>query len=86
MFTILYWPRFVRNYKKLPGPIRKLAQQKEEVFRKNPFHPSLKTHKFGGSLDEYWAFSINYSYRIIFRFEGKNKILFFSIGTHNIYE
>ena len=52
-------------------------------FQKNPFDKKLKTHKLSGSLKGSWAFSINYSYRIIFEFIDDNTILLIDIGTHD---
>ena len=78
-------PNFVKSYKKIPEHIKKLAQKKEVIFRKNPFDTRLKTHKLIGEKKECWSFSINYSYRIMFIFLDENKILFLNIGTHAIY-
>jgi len=82
---ILYSPKFAKEYKKLSSKIKLLAESKESVFRKDPRHSSLKTHKLTGRLKEYWAFSIDYQYRIIFQFLKKDTIWFHSIGTHEIY-
>lgn len=72
-------------YKKLPERIKMLAEEKEPIFRSNPFDNRLLTHKLGGRLKKYWAFSIDYHYRIIFSFEAGNEIRFHAIGTHKIY-
>lgn len=84
--VILYYSKFAKQYKKSPNHIQKLAEEKEQIFRKDPFDPSLKTHKLHGHLKNYWAFWIGYKYRIIFDFADKNTIRFYSIGNHNIYE
>ena len=86
MIEILYWPRFEKQYKKLPRQIQELAEEKTDLFCKNPFNPALRTHKLSGSLYGYWSFSVNYIYRIIFRFESDNTVLFFAIGDHDIYK
>lgn len=83
---ILYAPKFVRQYKKLPRNVQELAAKREDVFRNNPFNSRLKTHKLTGRLDGYYAFSVNYSYRIIFDFEGNKKVHFYEIGEHDIYD
>ena len=83
---ILYLPRFEREYKKLPKEIQELADEKERIFRKNPFDSKLKTHKLHGPLSDFWAFSVGQKYRIIFDFTNKNTIRFYSIGDHDIYE
>lgn len=86
MLNILYWPKFERQYKKLPSEIQDLAETKETIFRKTPFDPSLRTHKLHGAFKDYWAFWIDHSHRIIFKFEDKNTIRFYSIGKHDIYD
>ena len=78
--------RFARQYKKLPREIQELAEKREQIFRDDPFDPRLKTHKLSGEFEGYYAFSINFSYRIIFEFGDTNIIWFHQIGTHDIYE
>jgi len=82
---IFYRPRFEREFKKLPKKIQDLAEEKVEIFRKNPFDPCLDTHKLHGLLKTFWAFSVDYKNRIIFDFCDKNTIRFYSIGDHDIY-
>ncbi len=55
---------------------------KIELFKNNPFEPSLKTHKLSGKLKDYWSFSIEYDLRIIFYFSDKEKVVLVDIGTH----
>lgn len=83
---IFYSPKFGRQYKKLPINVRLLAEKREHIFRKNPFHPTLKTHKLQGKLEEFWAFSIDYKYRIIFEFRQDKTVHFHSVGDHDIYD
>lgn len=83
--NIIYSSKFEREYRRLTGDIKKLAENKEKIFRNNPHDSKLKTHKLGGSYKKYWAFSINYSYRIIFEFRDNGDIWFHSVGTHEIY-
>lgn len=82
---IYYSSKFEREYKKLPTSIKKLAEEKEKIFRKSPFDPKLNTHKLGGRLKGYWALWLDQKYRIIFEFAGKDAIWFHSIGDHSIY-
>lgn len=60
--------------------------KKESFFIKNPFHPSLKTHKLHGKYKDYYAFQINYQYRLMFKFLNDNEVIFVNIGTHEIYK
>lgn len=83
---ILYLPRFAREYKKIPMHIKDLAEKKEKIFRKNPFDSRLKTHKLKGELSEFYSFSINQKYRIIFDIPDNNTARFYRIGTHDVYE
>lgn len=83
---ILYLPRFRKEYRKVSAEIQDLAEEKEKIFRKNPFDSALKTHKLHGELASFWAFSVNYKYRIIFDFADEKTARFYSIGNHDIYE
>ncbi len=87
---IYYSNKFIRDYKRLPNKVKELAEEKESIFLKNPFNPKLKTHKlhgkFKGKIEKYWSFSVDYKYRIIFRFISKEEVRFYLIGTHKIYK
>lgn len=82
---IRYSPKFMRQYKKLPGEIKSRVKKREVIFCKDPFDPRLKTHKLHGSQNGFMAFSVDYSYRIIFKLYG-GEAVFYEIGTHDIYE
>jgi len=83
---ILYSSKFAREYKKLPSDVKKIAEKKEAIFRKNPFDYRLKTHKLKGCLFGFFSFSINQKYRIIFEIIDNKTIWFHSIGDHSIYK
>lgn len=83
---IIYSRQFAREYTKLPSDIKNRAEEKEKLFRNNPFHPQLKTHKLQGKLSTFWAFSLDQRYRIIFEFLGDNIVAFYGIGDHSLYE
>lgn len=82
---ILYLPKFARQYKKLPLQIKERAEEKEKIFRRNPFDSQLKTHKLTGQLEGFFAFSVDHSYRIIFDFADPKTVRFYEIGDHDIY-
>lgn len=77
---------FNRQYKKLPALIKAKAKERENLFREDPFHPILNTHKLHGKDKEFWAFFIDYRHRIKFVFLEKDAALFMEIGDHNIYK
>ena len=78
--------KFEKQYRKLPDKIRKVAREKESIFRNNPFDPRLNTHKLHGKDREAWAFSITGFCRIKFIFLTSESVLFLEIGTHDIYQ
>ncbi len=84
---IIYSTKFAREYKKLPQKIKLIAEKREVIFRQNPFDPQLKSHKLHGKLKEFWSFSIDGNYRIIFEFnKDKGQIYFHSVGNHDVYQ
>jgi mRNA-degrading endonuclease YafQ of YafQ-DinJ toxin-antitoxin module len=82
---IAYSPRFFKVYKKLSLEIKKKVEERECVFKMDPFDPSLKTHKLNGEFSDLWAFSVDYKTRIIFEFENQKTARFHVIGSHDIY-
>lgn len=84
---IIYSPRFARLYKKLPGNIKDKAETAEKIFRDNPQDARLHVHKLGGQLAGCWAFSIDNTYRIVFRYGGSKENIYFDlVGNHDIYK
>ncbi len=83
---IIYSPIFLRQYRKLERDIQLHAEEKEHIFRNNPFDTRLKTHKLHGRLSDLWAFSVTNKIRITFEFEKNQSFTFHTIGDHDIYE
>lgn len=83
---IEYSSKFKRQFKKLPREVKESAVKCEKLFRVNPFDPKLKTHKLHGTMREYWAFSISYSYRIGFTFVDGSLVRFHAVGSHDMYK
>lgn len=76
---------FKKSFRKLPRHIQQLAIKKDLTFRQNAFTSSLRTHKLKGPLEGYFAYSINHEYRILFRFIKSDEVLYYDVGTHEIY-
>jgi len=78
--------KFKKSYKNLPKNVKDKAQEKEKIFRIDPFNSQLDTHKLHGKYKDYWAFTIVGQYRIMFSFTEKDVVDFINIGTHEIYK
>lgn len=63
-------------------------QEREKIFKFNPFSEVLNTRKLHGKYKNYLSFFVGNSYRVIFRFLNiaKTKAVFINIGTHEIYK
>jgi len=83
---IIYSPTFLKQYRKLTKEIQRVAEEKEGIFRADPFDSRLKTHKLHGRLSGFWAFSITGKIRIIFEFGGNQSVVFHTVGPHDIYD
>ena len=83
---LYYSKKFVKELKKLPEEIIKLAVKKESIFRNNPLHHSLRLHELHGKFKGIWSISISGNYRIIFERMDNGDIMFISIGKHDIYK
>ena len=73
-------PDFEKAYLRLPKHIQNLATRKDQWFRKDAFDPRLRTHKLKGELSAYWAYSVNREYRVLFRFLGPSKALYYDVA------
>ncbi|MGK7944338.1 MAG: type II toxin-antitoxin system YafQ family toxin [Microcystaceae cyanobacterium] len=88
----LIWSEgFKRSFKKLT---KKNHQLKPKIFdvlsqlAKDPFTPSLKSHKLSGNLGDLWSCSVTYDCRIIFSLSEDGEdlaivILLVDIGSHD---
>lgn len=83
---IIYTSKFAREFKKLSLKIKQSAEEKEIIFRENPFDLILKTHKLHGKFKDFYAFSVDHGYRIIFEMSKDKKTFYFhSISDHSVY-
>jgi len=78
--------QFKKSYRRLPNGIKKKAEIKDRLFRNNSFNPVLRTHKLKGRLTNYWSYSVDKNYRVLFRFINRNEVIYFNIGTHDVYK
>ena len=85
MLKVKYSSKFLKSFRKFSRNVQKLGVKRIEIFQTSPFATSLKTHKLIGSLEGLYSFSINYSYRILIKFEGDTEATLLNVGTHSIY-
>lgn len=83
---VLYSSRFEKSFGYLPLRIRELALKKDKLFREDPFHSSLETHKLSGKFKGTWAYSVNKDFRVHFYFLNEETVIYVNIGTHEIYK
>jgi plasmid maintenance system killer protein len=78
---------FDRLFKKLPKTVQHKAAIKTELFKNNPFYPSLRTEKLHPKHHVVWSFRVDRAYRIIFKFVGPNHAELRYVGHHHsVYE
>ena len=83
MMEIIVTKEFESRYADLPTVIQKRAEKQEQLFRRNPFYPSLNTEKLEPKSKNVWSFRVDRNYRIIFRFIDGRTVLFLTIGRHD---
>lgn len=80
---IILTEEFEKNYSLLPESIQKKAEKQQELFKSNPFYPSLNTEKLSPKSQNLWSFRVDKKYRVIFRFADNDKVYFLSVGPHD---
>ena len=83
---VSYSSHFERTFQRLPLEVKIMATKREAIFRRDCFDPRLKTHKLSGGLAGQWSFSIQYRYRVLFRFLNADHAYFMDAGDHSIYQ
>ncbi len=83
---IYYTTNFAKKATRIPKNLSQEIKKREKLFRENPFHPKLKTHKLTGKLKTLYSFSITFQHRILFKFLAEDEVLFYDIGGHEIYK
>jgi len=86
MLDVFYKPTFTKQYKAFHESLKLEVKEKIALFRNDPVHPFLKTHKLHGIFRDKWSFSVNYKYRIVFQYLSKNEVVLLAVGDHEIYK
>ena len=78
---------FDKLFQKIGQKIQIKAAKKADLFKKNPFHTSLRVEKLHPKKFNVWSFRIDKDYRIVFKFVEKDLVEFMFVGHHNdIYD
>lgn len=77
---------FLRQLKKLEPALQEEICEKVELFQVQPDHMSLKVHKLKGRLKDRYSFSVNYSYRGVFKYTSKTEVVLMAVGDHDVYK
>ena len=85
MIDIIYPHVFIRKFQRLETNVQEEVQQKIHLFKDRKNHELLKVHKLHGKFRDQFSFSINYKFRIAFRYISKNEVLFLDIDDHDMY-
>jgi len=83
---IHYTSHYLKSYERLPKYIQEIQDKKEKWFKENPFDPKLETHKLKGGYKNFYSYSVTRSFRVLFRFIKEKEVIFYDIGTHEIYK
>lgn len=79
--TLIWSPRFRREFAALPGSIKERARKQLALFSQDPGHPSLRSRKMEGH--DIWEARVSRDYRFTFTVSGDAYILR-HIGPHDI--
>lgn len=76
-----HWHKYLRG---LTEKQKVHVRERLAIFKEDVFDKRLKTHRLKGNLKEYYAFSISYSDRIVFRIIEDEAVYFIEIGGHDV--
>ncbi len=76
--------KFEKYKKQLTDIEKQRLKAKLKIFKEDVFDRRLKTHKLKGELSNYYAFSVSYSDRIVFKILKEEGVYFIDVGSHDI--
>ena len=77
--------KFWRQFEKLPAEIRRSASHTYEIWRNDPWHPSLRFKRVGNRLP-IWSVRIDHRWRALAHRESDGTFVWFWIGLHDEYD
>ena len=79
-------PSVQKELERIQQKDRKLTNRIEKqiaLFEESPKHPSLRTHKLAGTMDNMWSISITMRIRMVYILLDEGNAIFVKIGTHD---
>lgn len=86
MIRVTYSAAFLRQAKKLEPKLLDDLIAAVEAFKDRKNHTRLRVHKLHAELSRHSSFSVNYRYRVVFEWRGKNEAVLHAVGDHSIYD
>lgn len=80
----LYTARFLRSLKKCEEAVQDDVVRAVTLFEEGKNNEIVRLHKLHGKFKSYYAFSANFSHRIIIK-KGRSAVYYVDVGTHDIY-
>ena len=80
--TIDYHKDFIKTFKKLPLKVKNQFKERQLLFEKDQFNPTLNNHALKGKYQGYRSINIAGDLRVIFQKENQN-VVFVKIGSHS---
>ena len=74
--------KFIKGYEKLRSGEKKRFKERRNIFLIDPYNPILNNHALHGKYAGYRSIDITGNIRVIYRFLGRDAVLFADIGTH----
>ncbi len=81
----LYTARFLRSLKKYDERVQDDVVAAVKLFEKGKSDEVLKLHKLHGKFSGYYAFSANFTHRVMIKKE-KGLVYYLDVGTHDMYK
>ncbi len=78
--------QFEKDFIGLQSKLKAKAIRKIRLFESDCFNSTLNTHKLNSVINNFWSFSVDRNYRVIFRFLPNREAIYYRIGLHKIYQ
>ena len=83
---VSFAPAFSRQLQKLETALQQETIETIDLLRNKENYRALEVHKLNGRMAERYSASVNYKYRIVFKYLSNTEVVLLAVGDHDVYK
>ncbi len=80
---VRFHKKFVKDYGHLDVKIRRIFENRLQIFCTNPYQAKLCNHPLKGKWQGYRSINISGDFRVVYKEVNEEEVIFVTIGSHS---